>query len=93
MSQVHPEACKRGHSRNSGSGGGALPEPPVTVNQRKFVVADPRHVTCTAPTAKLGTVTDMLVELQFVTTAVDPPNCTVPPPCVEPKSAPAITIV
>ena len=64
-----------------GFGGGALPDAPVTVNQMEFVVTDPAvTVTETAPTAKLGTVADMLVELQLLTVAVKVPNLTVPLP-------------
>ena len=87
-----PKLPNGGIPETGGFGGGALPEAPVTVNQREFVVTDPAvTVTDTAPTAKLGTTAEMLPEVQLLTTAVEPPKLTVPLPCVDPKSAPVIT--
>ena len=89
-----PILAKGGIPGTGGFAGGALPEAPVTVNHREFVVTDPAVTeTETAPTAKLGTVVDMLVELQLVTVALEPPNWTALLPCVEPKSAPVIITV
>jgi hypothetical protein len=63
------------------------------VNQTEFVVADPAvTITCTAPTAKLGTTAEIEVELQLLTVAATVPNLMVPLPCVEPKFAPLMMI-
>jgi hypothetical protein len=55
------------------------------------LVSTPLVFTTTGPVvAPEGTVTAMLVALQFVTVAVVPLNLTVPPPCVEPKFVPVM---
>ena len=62
----------------------------VTVKLDPLLVCPPTVTTTLPVVAPAGTVTTMLVALQFVAVAVIPLNVTVLTPCVAPKFAPPI---